>query len=219
MKILALEFSPPERSIAVVINGEVRGFAIDRAPKDIPAFALISRVLKEAELRPADVECLAIGLGPGSYAGTRMAIAIAQGWELGRALKLIGLQSSEAIARLARRSGVLGAVNIVFDAQRNEAHAIRYFIELEQVRVLDSFRLLTPEVEAERREAGEIFVKGDRGPWGDANHATLFSDARVIGTMAEQRNDFLPGHALEPVYLRKAEFIKAPPARFSISGA
>jgi tRNA threonylcarbamoyl adenosine modification protein YeaZ len=217
MKILALEFSPPERTVAVVVDGEVRGFGVDGEPRSSVAFALMAQVLSDAGLNAADIDCVAVGLGPGSFAGTRMAIAIAQGWQLARGTKLLGVSSAEAIARLAQRQGILGTVNIVFDAQRNEAFAARYVVRADELSAVDSIALLTPEIQARRREAGEIFLKADGGPWSQAGARTLFSEARMVGQMAELRNDFVPGAELEPVYLRKAEFLKAPSPRFPVS--
>jgi tRNA threonylcarbamoyl adenosine modification protein YeaZ len=216
MKILALEFSPPERSVAVIIDGQTCGYAIDRTPQGSRAFALISAALKEAKLEPAHIECIALGLGPGSYAGTRTAIAIAQGWEMARGVKLLGVNSADAIARIAQRSGVLGTANLVFDAQRDEVYSIRYAIDRLELKLCDSFQMLTSDEEARRRSEGEVFVKADAGSWGAGDIPVLFSEARVIGEIASDRHNYIPGHQLEPVYLRKAEFIKARPAKFSV---
>ena len=46
------------------------------------AFGLVEDALRQAQLDRAQIECLAIGLGPGSYNGMRLAIAVAQGWQL-----------------------------------------------------------------------------------------------------------------------------------------
>jgi tRNA threonylcarbamoyl adenosine modification protein YeaZ len=219
MKILALEFSPPDRTAAVVVDGQVRGFGVDREPRSSVAFALVAQVLSEAGLSAAEMDCLAVGLGPGSFAGTRMAIAMAQGWQLARGTKILGVSSADAIARLAQREGIFGTVSIVFDAQRNEAFAARYTVNAEEVNALETVSLLTPEIQRRRREDGEIFLKADGGPWSEAGARTLFSDARVIGNIASRRNDFVPGSALEPVYLRKAEFLKAPSPRFAFPEA
>ena len=152
MKILALEFSPPERSVAVIVDGKVCGFAADDTPQGYRAFVFISEVLKQAELEAANVECIAVGVGPGSYAGTRMAISIAQGWQLGREIKIIGVESAGAIALAAQRAEVLGTINIVFDAQRNEVYTVRYSISLTEIRALDGFQLLgAPREQIARR--------------------------------------------------------------------
>ena len=216
MKILALEFSPPERSVAVIVDGKVRGFVADEEPQGHRAFALISQGLEQAGLAPAGIECIAVGLGPGSYAGTRMAIGIAQGWQLGKEVKTMGVQSADAIAREAQGAGVLGTINLVFDAQRNEAYAIRYNINPREIRLLDYFQILDSQEEARRRADGEIFFKADAGPWGGPGERRLLSNARAIGELASARTDFIPGYQVEPVYLRKAEFVKAPLPRFPL---
>lgn len=225
MKILALEFSPCERGIAVFFDGTVRGFAIDRTPQGSRSFELIQRALDQAGIFKTDINCIAVGLGPGSYAGIRIAIAIAQGWELARGVKLLGIPSAESIARLIntpdgiallRRSTPFhGIVNIVFDAQRNQAYAIRYEIGVAEPQALGQFEILTRDDEIHRRDAGEIFVKADMGPWGLGKEIVMLSDARVIAGIAAQRTNFVSSDQLEPIYLRKAEFIKAPPPKFS----
>ena len=104
MKILALEFSSEQRSVAVVENGTVLGEARERAGKHTQAFALIEAALKEARIEREQVDCIAVGLGPGSYMGTRIAIAIAQGWQLARSIKVAGISSAAALARQGKEA-------------------------------------------------------------------------------------------------------------------
>jgi tRNA threonylcarbamoyl adenosine modification protein YeaZ len=225
MKILALEFSSDERGIAVLDEQEVRGFAIDRTKRGSRCFELITRVLEEARLSAADIECIAVGLGPGSFGGIRTAIAIAQGWQLARGVKLLGVNSADAIARrinsrdeMHMRRAALpfrGVANIVCDAQRGEVFAARYQIGGEFPQALGGFALLTAGEEQHRRSAGEIFFKADMGPWRLGQDVVLLPDARVLGQMAAARTDFISGNQLEPIYLRRAEFVKAPAPKFS----
>jgi len=218
MKILALEFSPVERSVAVLIDGEVRGHALDGQTQQTHAFDCVRSALEQAGLSAPEIECVAVGLGPGSYAGTRIAIAMAQGWALARNVKLLGVSSADSIARQINDatesarflSDVPRLFNVVFDAQRNETYAIQYLPGASEPRMVGSFELLTPDEEKRRRDAGEAFFKADRGPWRLDTENVVLSDARTIGRMAAQRTDFIAGHELEPIYLRKAEFVKVP---------
>ena len=105
MKILALEFSSEQRSVAVVEDGRVLGEAREKTGKHTQAFALIEAALKEAQLEREQIDGIAVGIGPGSYMGTRIAIAIAQGWQLARGVKTAGISSAEAFAREADKSG------------------------------------------------------------------------------------------------------------------
>ena len=101
MKILALEFSSEQRSAAVVEGSVVLGEAYEKAGKHTQAFTLIEQALAEAGLEREQIECVAVGLGPGSYMGTRIAIAIAQGWQVARGVKTAGVSSADALARQA----------------------------------------------------------------------------------------------------------------------
>lgn len=99
MKILALEFSSEQRSVAVVKDGVLFSEVWETACKHTHAFALIDLALSQAEIEREQIECVAVGLGPGSYMGTRIAIAIAQGWQLALGVKTTGINSAEALAR------------------------------------------------------------------------------------------------------------------------
>src|SRR6185369_2187233 len=107
MKILALEFSSPQRSVAVCSvrkdesdespSSPLKGFGTriirpsegsvsevveTTASNTMKSLSLVEATLKQAGLEREEIECLAIGLGPGSYTGIRVAIALAQGWQL-----------------------------------------------------------------------------------------------------------------------------------------
>src|SRR4051794_23641679 len=84
MKILALEFSSPVRSVAVGGDVPKHGYAEEGGSRETKPFALINAALAQAEISREEIHCIAVGLGPGSYAGIRIAIAIAQGWQLAR---------------------------------------------------------------------------------------------------------------------------------------
>src|SRR5574340_531120 len=122
MTILALEFSSPQRSVAVVHGGAAAGppclgEAIETGARATNALGLVEEALRQAQLDHTQIECLAIGLGPGSYTGIRLAIALAQGWQLARPVQLVGLSSAECLAAQAQAEGITGPVQIVIDAQ------------------------------------------------------------------------------------------------------
>jgi len=136
MTILALEFSSPQRSVAVVCGSpggtaSVVSEVVETGGSGTRAFGMIESALQEARLEREQIELLAIGLGPGSYTGIRIALAIAQGWQLslpGDHLKLVGLSSVECLAAQAQAEKVRGRVNVVVDAQRNEFYLATYEI-------------------------------------------------------------------------------------------
>src|SRR5438874_7806744 len=124
MKILAIEFSSAQRSVAVVADGATQSWeVIETGGRSTNAIGMIEAVLRQAQVEREQIESLAIGLGPGSYNGIRLAIALAQGWQLGAdasKIKLLGVSSADCLAAQAQMEGVTGRVKVVIDAQRGE---------------------------------------------------------------------------------------------------
>ena len=102
MTILALEFSSAQRSVAIARDGDVLAEASETGGRGTNAFGLIEKVLAAAKIGREEIECLAVGLGPGSYTGIRVALSIAQGWQLARGVKLLGIGSVECLAAQAQ---------------------------------------------------------------------------------------------------------------------
>jgi tRNA threonylcarbamoyl adenosine modification protein YeaZ len=133
MKILALEFSPPQRSVAV-LQTDPSGVApaaceiVEGGSEGIRALDMVEEALRQAQLEREQIGCLVVGLGPGSYNGIRAAIALAQGWQLANDVQLLGVSSAECIAAQAQAEGVTGRVNVLIDAQRNEFYLAAYEI-------------------------------------------------------------------------------------------
>jgi tRNA threonylcarbamoyl adenosine modification protein YeaZ len=212
MKILAVEFSSDQRSVAALIDGRVCGIATERATRTTHAFGLIEQVLAEAELEKEQIECLAIGLGPGSYTGIRSALALAQGWQLARPVKLIGIGSVECLAAEAHAQGWFGKLNIIIDAQRNEFYQAVYNVSITGYQETESLKLATLDQIQARYLSGEVMIGPEVNRW-FKDGRILFPDAAVLGMLAARRTDFMPGEKLEPIYLRETTFVKAPPPR------
>jgi tRNA threonylcarbamoyl adenosine modification protein YeaZ len=212
MKILALEFSSRERSVAVLAEGGQCVTAMETGGRDVHALELIGRALTEARLEREQIECLAVGLGPGSYTGIRAAIGVAQGWQLALPVKLLGIGSADCLAAQAQERGWFGAVNLAIDAQRNEFYLARYEIGPEKRREIAPLKLASFEEVAAHLKAGEIVA----GPDADklfAGARALYPGAATVGSLAAGRTDFVAGEKLEPVYLRETSFVKAPAPR------
>ena len=215
MKILAFEFSSSQRSVAFVDaqpGGVVHyaGEVMRTGGRATPAFAMASEVLDQAGVEREAVECLAVGLGPGSYHGIRVAIALAQGWQLARGVRLLGISSVEAIAAQARAEGVCGPVTVVVDAQREELYAAEYELSDKGGCEQQPLRLApVKEVQASRR-AEAVVVGPEVTRWFPGGRV-VFPRAEILGRLAANRSDFVAGEKLEPIYLRATTFVKAKP--------
>lgn len=212
MKILALDFSSWRRSVAAVEDARICGRAEDTTARETRVLHLVKTTLRAAGWEREQVEAIAVGLGPGSYTGIRLAIALAQGWQLALGTKTIGVSSAEALAAAAQEEGLRGRVNIVIDAQRNELYLATYEVDAAAWRAVESLRLASAEEVRGRAERGEVII-GPGAPACCAAGRALFPDASTIGRLAAARVDFVPGEKLEPIYLREVAFVKAPPPR------
>jgi tRNA threonylcarbamoyl adenosine modification protein YeaZ len=188
------------------------GEAIETGAHVTDALGLVEAALRQAQLDRGQVECLAIGLGPGSYTGIRLAIALAQGWQLATPVKLLGISSAECLAAQAQAEGIVGQVGIVIDAQRNEFYFAVYDVGPGARREIEPLRLATfAEVQA-RQQAGARLIGPEVTKWFPGGRL-VSPRAATLGQLALDRADFVPGERLEPIYLRETRFVKAPPPR------
>ena len=212
MTILALEFSSAQRSVAVARGGAVLAEAAETGGRGTNAFGLIEQVLATAGLGRGEIECLAVGLGPGSYTGLRVALAIAQGWQLAAGVKLLGLGSLDCLAAQAQAENIFGRVNAVVDAQRGEFYLAAYDVSAGGWNEVAPLKIV-PASEVESRAAAGEILTGPDVTRRFAAGINLFPPAAMLATLAARRDHFMAGEKLEPVYLRETNFVKAPPAR------
>jgi len=86
---------------------------------------LIERVLADAGWPKSSLDRLGVGVGPGSFTGLRVGIALAEGLSLGLDRPLLGVGSLRAMAWGALR-GRPGPACAIVDARRSEVFAAIY---------------------------------------------------------------------------------------------
>jgi tRNA threonylcarbamoyladenosine biosynthesis protein TsaB len=99
-RLLAIDTSTSSMTVAVLDNGKMIGQLSSHAEKNhsIGLLPDIQKLLASLELKPKELNAVAIGQGPGSYTGVRIGVSVAKtfAWSLG--LDLIGVSSLEAMA-------------------------------------------------------------------------------------------------------------------------
>jgi len=216
MKILALEFSSPQRSVAV-LNGSESSISevIETTPGNtMQPLGMVERALQQANLERGQIECIAIGIGPGSYTGIRVALALAQGWQLALGVKLVGVSSAECVAAQATMDGVKGRYSVVIDAQRGEFYLAGHEIVAGTHREISPLRLAILDEVRERERARDLLIGPEVTKW-FPNGRQIFPRAETLARLAHRQKDFVSGEKLEPIYLRETQFVKAPPPRIS----
>lgn len=205
MTSLALEFSTDRRSAAVAVDGRLLAEVHHQGVLHTPRFQLVQSALEQAGVSRHDIGRLVIGLGPGSYTGIRMAISMAQGWQLGTGVATVGCPSLEALAVETR--GCVGPILLAVDAQRGEfATAVA-----EDGQVRGPTELQSLDVLRQRQAAGWTIV-GPEIAGSLPGAVTLFPRAATLAVAAAEWVA-VPAERLAPIYLRDASFVKAPPPR------
>jgi tRNA threonylcarbamoyladenosine biosynthesis protein TsaB len=230
MTILALEFSSAQRSVAVLdlMEGspspppkkdgaltkqyppENMAEVVETGGRGTNAFGMVEKVLAEAKIEREQIEVIAVGLGPGSYTGIRVALSVAQGWQLARDVKLLGVSSIECLAAQAQAEKWFGRVNVIIDAQRNEFYLAAYEISSRGWKEIKPLQITALTGIQSRANAGEIWVGPEVTRWLPKGK-TLFPSAAALVRLAVKRSDFVSGDKLTPIYLRETNFVKAPP--------
>ncbi|WP_432353165.1 tRNA (adenosine(37)-N6)-threonylcarbamoyltransferase complex dimerization subunit type 1 TsaB [Sporosarcina sp. A2] len=123
---LGIDTANAPLSVALVQDGRIlceqtSSFARTHSIQAMPA---IEHLLKEANLRPADLEAIAVSQGPGSYTGVRIGVTLAKtlAWTL--KIPLVGVSSLEVIA--ANAVPFEGVICPIFDARRGNVYSGLY---------------------------------------------------------------------------------------------
>jgi len=100
MKILAIETSTEACSAALSIDGEIH-VQFEIAPQQHSQLILsqCEHLLSEAEIKPAQLDAVAFGQGPGSFTGVRIAAGVTQGIAFAHDLPVIGISTLAAQAQ------------------------------------------------------------------------------------------------------------------------
>ena len=100
MRILALDSAVARSSATLVADGEVAAFYqrnLDRGHASV--LPIMARdCLRDAGLRAADLDLIAVTVGPGSFTGIRGGVALAQGIGVAANRPVIGVTVGEALA-------------------------------------------------------------------------------------------------------------------------
>src|SRR5687768_14575936 len=106
MTVLAIDTSTARGTVALLHDG---AFLLDEVfTADRSQSSALFPILEKARTLAPKLDVIAIGLGPGSYAGVRIAIATALGLSCATGAKLVGLASVAALETTATRYVAIG---------------------------------------------------------------------------------------------------------------
>jgi tRNA threonylcarbamoyladenosine biosynthesis protein TsaB len=109
--ILAFDTATDHATSALVGDGELLGERVSRAST---LLADVDALVRQAGAHPRDLTGLAVGIGPGSFTGIRIGLAVARGLALALDVQAAGVSTLDALA-----AGAPGAIAVI-DAKRRE---------------------------------------------------------------------------------------------------
>jgi tRNA threonylcarbamoyladenosine biosynthesis protein TsaB len=192
VKILALDLSTARGGLAW-LNGEVE--FVREWPNDRKNSAAFFQNLQEVRRKFNAPETIIVGLGPGSYAGTRIAISAAIGIQISCDARLIGWPSICALESDAEEYCVVG------DARRKSF----FWARIRDNELIEGPTLLSAsdlQAKMQTLEPAMPVFSSELVPQPD-RIVICYPSALLLARLAEEprHSFFLP--PLEPIYLRE----------------
>jgi tRNA threonylcarbamoyl adenosine modification protein YeaZ len=205
MKILALELSSGQGSVAFLEDDRepfVRAFANDRKHS-----GLFFENLQLCSREFGAPDAIVVGLGPGSYAGVRIAIAAALGLRSASGAKLVGIASICGMSTEQREYCVIG------DARR----ASFFFGRVEGGRLTEGPSLHScVELERKIMESSVPVYASEHLPQFLKAMLAYPSAGKLAKLARDQVDKIAETKSLEPIYLREPHITVAKTSRASV---
>jgi tRNA threonylcarbamoyladenosine biosynthesis protein TsaB len=219
VKILACDTTTTINTVAVCEDGCVMAeTAVDCGRRHAERLLdTVDWVLNEASLTLADVDALAVSVGPGSFTGVRVGVSAFKGLALGRGLPLMAVPTLDAMARLASQAN--GLVCVMLDGKMREVFGAVYRFDSGERTKLTEDRV-GPVEDFFGELSGEALFMGDGAALYRERIAEGLSGARFASGLTnyprgaavaeEARYLFEAGapadaSVVSPVYLRKSQ--------------
>jgi tRNA threonylcarbamoyladenosine biosynthesis protein TsaB len=219
MKLLAVESATLSGGAAILDGDRVLGeitlnIAITHSER---LLAAVDRLLADCGLAPADLEGLAVSVGPGSFTGLRVGLATVKGLAMALDLPIAPVPTLDALA--ARLPFADAPVCPILDARKNEVYLSLYRWRGDRMCREREYLALPPELAVAELTAPVILL-GDGieacRPWLDGQGdgirvAPVAQRLPAAATVAELGHALLAAgggvgaEALVPLYLRPSE--------------
>jgi tRNA threonylcarbamoyladenosine biosynthesis protein TsaB len=219
MKLLAVESATLSGGAAILDGDRLLGeitlnIAITHSER---LLAAVDRLLADCGLAPADLEGLAVSVGPGSFTGLRVGLATVKGLAMALDLPIAPVPTLDALA--ARLPFADAPVCPILDARKNEVYLSLYRWRGDRMCREREYLALPPELAAAGLTAPVILL-GDGieacRPWLDgqgdgiriapaAQRLPAAATVAELGHAVLAAGDGVGAEALVPLYLRPSE--------------
>ena len=207
--LLGIETATPACSVAVSIsNGDDVQYhsRFEIAPRRHTDLVLpmIDELLSELDVKRTQLDAIALGCGPGSFIGTRLAVSVAQGLGYALDVPLIPVSTLQILAQTAYAKHHYFKVITAWDARMGEVYWGVYHVQNGLMLPMQSDQLSSPH-DVTLATEGYALVGNAWSIYWDKPEAECHPHAEALLMLAQTR--FAAGEAVsalevEPVYLR-----------------
>ena len=127
MTVLGLDSAGKRAGVAIIKDGEVL-YDVYLAAGNTHSetlLALVQDALRATQLTVAQLSCIGVNAGPGSFTGLRIGLAVAKGLALAQDIPCAGVSTLEALAATCTQNGT---VLCALDARRSEVYAAAFAV-------------------------------------------------------------------------------------------
>ena len=219
MRILALDTTLSACSVALLADSKVAGFSTDNIERGHAEALLpmVMRVCTAAGMTLADVDRIAVTVGPGTFVGIRVGVAAARAFSLALGIPVTAITTLEALAATARSDA--WPLAAVIDARNNQYYAQLFNGEgrpADEPRLLQTDTLIALVADSRASltgpgAAGLAAAVAAQSSCHPQVAPALVPDARIIARLAGL-SEGQTADTIRPLYLRPPD-AKLPNAR------
>ena len=223
MKILSIDSSGLVASVAVMSDGILVGeYTIhNKKTHSQTLLPMISDMLEMAEVKPEELDCIAVSAGPGSFTGLRIGASTAKGlaWTLG--IPIVPVSSLMGLAANVQQEGAV--VCPIMDARRKQVYYGIYRInggvpEIIREPAVDSIERAVEQAQTAGDEViylgdgvpvfKDVIIENSRVPvkfMAPRNCYQSGASVTALGALLFEKGQHVTAEEFAPVYLRKSQ--------------
>jgi tRNA threonylcarbamoyladenosine biosynthesis protein TsaB len=163
-RLLVLDTATETLHLGLVVGEQVHAHSAEGgASASATLLPAVLKLLADAGLKPAQLDAIGFGRGPGAFTGLRTACAVAQGLAFGVRRPVIPIETLLAVAEHARALGAGPEVWALNDARMGEIYAARYSHRAGMWQVVEPPALYSPAALLQRleQEPADVALAGN----------------------------------------------------------
>lgn len=179
----------------------------------------LGNILAQAKVKLSESDWLAVITGPGSFTGLRVGISFAQGLAMGSGIRLLPLNTLDAMACLPE--GFSGELSPMLDAKKGQVYTALYRSVNGTSHLISSYQVVEPQAWLSRLAPRtkvfgsgayayrEMITQSFPELMRDETyiHGPEISGLAKLAVKRSARNEFVPAEELDAFYIRPSDAV------------